>query len=173
MSCSNCSSRHQLDIERPYLRDRSERKSIFEIVSRHYNPANWISSSFPLKTEERGFYEKISANCFEDPAVFSFIFLYNCFKSNSKQKLLWSSISPVNNSYKLLIKLLQYFDYFKTNSQTLIAPVLIRFLKALDRYLKNCVSKSIVLVIKHAKFQLYRVHHDGVIYKTWQMTTNL
>ena len=33
----------------------------------------------------------------------------------------------------------------------------------IDTYLKNSVSKSIVLVIKHAKFQLYRVHPDGVI----------
>ena len=31
------------------------------------------------------------------------------------------------------------------------------------RYLKNGVSKSIVHIIKHAKFQLYRVHSDGVI----------
>ena len=33
----------------------------------------------------------------------------------------------------------------------------------IDRYLKNGVSKSIVCVIKHANFQLYRVHPDGVI----------
>ena len=32
-----------------------------------------------------------------------------------------------------------------------------------DRYLKNGVSKSILLVIWHASFQLYREHHDGVI----------
>ena len=32
-----------------------------------------------------------------------------------------------------------------------------------DRHLKNSVSKSIVHVIKHANFQLYRVHPDGVI----------
>ena len=29
--------------------------------------------------------------------------------------------------------------------------------------LKNGVSKSIVHMIKYADFQLYRVHHDGVI----------
>ena len=108
--------RHQLDIERPCLRERSERKSsVFERVSRHYNLADWILSSFPLKTQVKGFYEKISANCFKEPVVFTFIFLYNCFRTNSKQKLLWSSISFVNNSYKLLIKLFRYFDYFKTN----------------------------------------------------------
>ena len=61
---------HQLDIERPSLPERSERKSIFEIVSRHYNLANWILSSFPLKTQARGFYEKISANCFKEPVAF-------------------------------------------------------------------------------------------------------
>ena len=33
----------------------------------------------------------------------------------------------------------------------------------IDRYLKNSVSKSIVHVIKHANFHLYRVHSDGVI----------
>ena len=33
----------------------------------------------------------------------------------------------------------------------------------IDRYLKNGVTKSIVHVIKHANFQLYRVHPDGVI----------
>ena len=173
MSCSNCSSRHQLDTERPCLRARSERKSIFEIVSRHYNSANWISSSFPLKTEERGFNEKISANCFEDPAVFSFIFLYNCFRSNSKQKLLWSSISPVNNSYKLLIKLLQYFDYFKTNSQTLIAPVLIRFLKAHRQISKKRCFEKYCSCDQACQVSALKGNPDGVIYKTWQMTTNL
>ena len=30
-------------------------------------------------------------------------------------------------------------------------------------YLKNGVSKSIVDMIKHANFQLYRVYPDGVI----------
>ena len=33
----------------------------------------------------------------------------------------------------------------------------------IDRYLKNDVSKSIVHAIKHANFQLYTVHPDGVI----------
>ena len=50
--------RHQLAIERPCLPEWSKRKSIFEIVSRHYNLANWILSSFPLRTQVRGFYEK-------------------------------------------------------------------------------------------------------------------
>ena len=31
------------------------------------------------------------------------------------------------------------------------------------RYLKNGVSKSIVRVVKHANFQFYKVHPDGVI----------
>ena len=34
-----------------------------------------------------------------------------------------------------------------------------------DIYLRNGVSKSIVHVIKHANFQLYRAHPDGVIWK--------
>ena len=38
-----------------------------------------------------------------------------------------------------------------------------RFLRHIDRYLKNGVSKSIFHVIRHANFQLYRVHPDGVI----------
>ena len=33
----------------------------------------------------------------------------------------------------------------------------------IDRYLKNGVSKSIVHVRKHANFQLYSIHADGVI----------
>ena len=33
----------------------------------------------------------------------------------------------------------------------------------IDRYQKNGVSKSIVHVIKHTNFQLYRVQPDGVI----------
>ena len=33
----------------------------------------------------------------------------------------------------------------------------------IDRYLNNGVLKIIVHVIKHANFQLYRVHSDGVI----------
>ena len=107
--------RHQLDIERPCLWKRSERKSVFVIVSRHYILANWILISFPLKTQASGFYEQSSGYCFKEPVVFTFIFLYNCFRANSKQKLLWSSTSFVNNSYKLLIKLFRYFDYFKTN----------------------------------------------------------
>ena len=35
----------------------------------------------------------------------------------------------------------------------------------IDRYLKNSVSKSIVLVIKHAKVSAIRVHTNRVIYK--------
>ena len=35
-----------------------------------------------------------------------------------------------------------------------------------DRYLENGLSKGIVHVIKHANFQLHRVHPDGVIVKT-------
>ena len=37
----------------------------------------------------------------------------------------------------------------------------------MDRYLqlKNGVSKSIVHVIKHVNFHLYRAHPDGVIWK--------
>ena len=35
----------------------------------------------------------------------------------------------------------------------------------IDRYLKYSVSKSIVRVITHANFQLYRVHPGGAIYK--------
>ena len=62
--------RHQLAIERPCLPEWSKRKSIFEIVSRHYNLANWILSSFPLKTQVRGFYEKFSGNYFKEPVVF-------------------------------------------------------------------------------------------------------
>ena len=46
-------------------------------------------------------------------------------------------------------------------------------LKAIDRYLKSGVLKSIVHVIKYADFQLYRVHPDGVIKKIWQLTINL
>ena len=107
--------RHQLDTERPCLADWSERKSIFEIISRHHNLANWILNSFPLKTHARRFYEKFSATCFKEPVIFQFIFLYNCFRTNSKQKFLWSSVLFRNNSYKLLIKLFWYFDYFKTN----------------------------------------------------------
>ena len=38
---------------------------------------------------------------------------------------------------------------------------------------KNGVSKSIVHIIKYANFQLDRVHPEGVIYKAWQVTTNL
>ena len=38
-------------------------------------------------------------------------------------------------------------------------------LKAHPRYLKNGVSKSIVHVINYAKFQLYMVHSDRVIWK--------
>ena len=37
--------------------------------------------------------------------------------------------------------------------------------KDIDRYLKNGVSKTIVHVIKHVNFQLYRVHPDGVFRK--------
>ena len=37
------------------------------------------------------------------------------------------------------------------------------FYRHIDRYLKNGVLKSIVLVIKHAKFQLYSAQSDGVI----------
>ena len=37
------------------------------------------------------------------------------------------------------------------------------YLRHINRHLKNSVSKSIVLVIKHAKFQLHRVQPDGVI----------
>ena len=33
----------------------------------------------------------------------------------------------------------------------------------IDKFLKSGVSKIIVHVIKHASFQLYRVHPDGVI----------
>ena len=33
----------------------------------------------------------------------------------------------------------------------------------IDRYLKNGVSKSIVHVIKHANFEIYRVHPERVI----------
>ena len=40
----------------------------------------------------------------------------------------------------------------------------------IDSYLENGVSKSIVHVIKHANFQLHRVHPDGVTSKTWQLT---
>ena len=36
----------------------------------------------------------------------------------------------------------------------------------IDRYLKNDVSRSIVHMIKYANVQLYRVHPDGVIWKT-------
>ena len=43
----------------------------------------------------------------------------------------------------------------------------------IDRYLKYSVSKSIVRVITHANFQLYRVHPGGAIYKIWQLATNL
>ena len=86
--------------------DQSRRKSIFEIVSKYYNLANGISSSFSLKTQVRVFYKKTSANCFEDPAVFSFIFLYDCFRPKIKQKFVWSSFSFVNNSYKLIIILI-------------------------------------------------------------------
>ena len=39
------------------------------------------------------------------------------------------------------------------------------FLKTHRQISKNGVSKSIVHVIKHANFQLYRVHPDEVIYK--------
>ena len=70
---------------------------------------------FPSKNTSQRFLGKSSGYCFKEPVVFTFIFLYNCFRTNSKQKLLWSSISFVNNSYKLLIKLFRYFDYFKTN----------------------------------------------------------
>ena len=33
----------------------------------------------------------------------------------------------------------------------------------IDRYLKDGLSKSIIRVIKHANFQLYRLHPDKVI----------
>ena len=46
-------------------------------------------------------------------------------------------------------------------------------LKAHWQISKNRVSKSIVHMIKYANFLLHRVHPDGVIYKTWQLTTNL
>ena len=36
-------------------------------------------------------------------------------------------------------------------------------LKTHDRYIKNGALKNIVRVIKHANFQLYRIHPDGVI----------
>ena len=43
----------------------------------------------------------------------------------------------------------------------------------MDRYLKNVVSNSIVHVIKNVNFQVYRVHPDGFIEKTWKLMTNL
>ena len=61
---------------------------------------------FFSKNMSEFFIKKISANCFEDPAVFPFIFLYDCFRPYIKQKLVWSSISFVNNSYRLLIILI-------------------------------------------------------------------
>ena len=33
----------------------------------------------------------------------------------------------------------------------------------IDRYPKNGASKSVVHLIKHANFHLYRVHPDGII----------
>ena len=36
----------------------------------------------------------------------------------------------------------------------------------IDKYLKNGILKNIVYEIKHANFQLHRVHADGVILKT-------
>ena len=34
------------------------------------------------------------------------------------------------------------------------------------KYLKNGVSKSVVHVVKHANFPLYRIYPDGVFRKT-------
>ena len=45
-------------------------------------------------------------------------------------------------------------------------------LKAHRQISENGVSKSIFLVIRHVNFQLYRVHPDGVVQKTWKLTTN-
>ena len=45
--------RHELDTERPCLPNWSKRKSIFGIISRHYNLAKWILNSFPLKTQAK------------------------------------------------------------------------------------------------------------------------
>ena len=57
---------------------------------------------------------------------------------------------------------------FLCNINQSFADLLINYLnlrahRHIDRYLKNGVSKSIVHMIKHANFQLYRVHPDGVI----------
>ena len=38
----------------------------------------------------------------------------------------------------------------------------VNIVRHIDRYLKNRVSKLIDHMIKHANFQFYRVHPDGV-----------
>ena len=95
--------RHQLDTERPCLPEWSERNSIFEIVSRH-NLANWILSSFPLKTQD----------------VFMKNFLQIVLKNQSFSTLFFfifvlGQIVNKNCFDHLLIKLFRHFDYFKTN----------------------------------------------------------
>ena len=60
---------------------------------------------------------------------------------------------------KKMISFLSNYDYFcKVLREGVHYPQ-----RHNDRYLKNGVSKSILLVIWHASFQLYREHHDGVI----------
>ena len=56
-----------------------------------------------------------------------------------------------------------HFDKVSINASSPLLSSFIVNLKAHDKYLKNGVSKNIVRVIKHANFQLYRVHPDGVI----------
>ena len=50
-----------------------------------------------------------------------------------------------------------------SEGKSVVAETFIRTLRHIDRYLKNGFSKSIVHVIKHANFQLFRVQADGVI----------
>ena len=97
-----------------------------------------------------------------DPTVLHSVSIYSSFYICQKLSLIfWRNEVPPKYLLFVSVELMQAKIGKQFN------------LKGTLTYLQNGVSESIVHVIKHANFQIYRLHPDEVIQKNCKFTTNL